>query len=44
MVKTTKQNDKELYQCEECGFHYPRKSGRKSARRGAGSIRAAISR
>ena len=22
MVKVIKQNDKELYQCEECGFHY----------------------
>ena len=22
MVKTIKQNGKELYQCEECGFHY----------------------
>ena len=22
MVKLTQQNDKELYQCEECGFHY----------------------
>jgi len=22
MVKVTQQNDKELYQCEECGFHY----------------------
>mgnify|MGYP001564558912 FL=1 len=22
MVKVIKQNDKELYQCPECGFHY----------------------
>lgn len=22
MVKIIKQNGKELYQCEECGFHY----------------------
>jgi len=22
MVKVIKQNDTELYQCEECGFHY----------------------
>ena len=22
MVKIIKQNEKELYQCEECGFHY----------------------
>jgi hypothetical protein len=22
MVKAIQKNDKELYQCEECGFHY----------------------
>ena len=22
MAKLVKQDDKELYQCEECGFHY----------------------
>jgi len=22
MVEVIKQNDKELFQCEECGFHY----------------------
>lgn len=22
MVKVIKENNKELYQCEECGFHY----------------------
>jgi len=25
MVKRVKQNDKEVYQCEECGFHYTEK-------------------
>lgn len=25
MVKIAQQNDKELYQCEECGFHYVEK-------------------
>lgn len=25
MVKRVKQNGKELYQCEECGFHYTEK-------------------
>ena len=26
MVKVIQKNDKELYQCEECGFHYAEKN------------------
>lgn len=26
MVKVIKKNDKELYRCEECGFHYQDKA------------------
>ncbi len=25
MIKAVKQNAKELYQCQECGFHYEQK-------------------
>jgi len=43
MVKVIQKDDKEPYQCDECGFHYANKEcGLKSARHGAGNIRAVI--
>jgi len=42
MVKIAIQEDKKLYQCEECGLHYEGKNKRKNTRHGVKNIIAVI--